>query len=321
MDAALGPYSALLAPPLVLALAYLLSMLVPEAWRPRYRLAPLAESLARKTNKPQHTPQQRRLAGVLSLGLLALPLLSAVALITGLAAYALPFELALLAWLLPGPALAKDNEALAARLLAGQKEQARSLLAPWTVRDTYSLSPMGLTKAAIEAQLQQERSQRFAVLFWYVLGGPLMATAAWLSNELVRVWHRDRPGMGCFAHWPTRVAGVLMLPVNALLAATLALYGAPLAPWRARHQLSGDWEARSHQWPQLSLAWSLGSQLGGPWQLEGQRRIRPRLGPDTPPAQPDLLRTRRLLSYACWLWLSLLFLFGAALAMLRHGAL
>lgn len=311
----LGPYHSLLAPPFMLALAYLLSMLIPEAWRPRYLLAPLAEALVRKTNRAQRPAGQRRLAGGLALTLLLLPALLLTYLLTGLAAYPLPFELALLAWLMPGPALGRDTETLFSRLLAGQKTQARGALAHWTIRDTQSLSELGLVKAGIEVQLHQARIQRFALMFWYAVGGPLAATLSWLANELARLWHPERPEMPSFGYWPSRLSGVLMLPVNGLLGLTLSLYGNPMMPWQARHQLTGDLLSRSRQWPQLCLACSLQRQLGGPWQLEGQRHLRPRLGPPTPPEPEDLLRTRRLLSYATWLWLALLFLVGATLAL------
>ncbi|MBY6107533.1 cobalamin biosynthesis protein [Ferrimonas balearica] len=314
----LGPYHSLLAPPFILALAYLLSMLIPEAWRPRYLLAPLADSLARKTNKPGRLPQQQRLAGTLALLVVLMPVLLLVWVVTRLAAYPLPFELALLAWLLPGPALARDTDSLFSRLLSGQKTQARGALAHWTVRDTDSLSPLGLVKAGIEVQLEQARSQRFAVMFWYALAGPLAASLAWLCNELSRHWHPGRPEQINFGHWPSRLAALLMVPVNVLLGLTLSLYGNPLAPWRARYQLTGPGLLRSQQWPQLCLACSLDRQLGGPWQLGGQRHLRPRLGPTTLPEPEDLLRTRRLLSFATWLWLALLFLLGASLALTWH---
>ncbi|MBY6188194.1 cobalamin biosynthesis protein [Marinobacter hydrocarbonoclasticus] len=314
----LGPYYSLLAPPFVLALAYLLSMLIPEPWRPRYLLAPLTAALAQKTNRPQRSPQQRQLAGFLAMGMVLLPLLLLVWVVTQLAAYPLPFELALLAWLLPGVALGRDTDALLARIEAGQKTQARGTLAHWTLRDTQSLSELGLVKAGIEVQLNQARTQSFAILFWYALGGPILAVLCWLANELNRQWHPERPQMSCYGHWPSRLAGALMLPVNGLLGLTLSLYGNPIVPWRTRHQLTGNVLLRSQQWPQLCLACSLDRQLGGPWQLEGQRHLRPRLGPSILPEPADLIRTRRLLSYATWLWLALLFLLGASLALGWH---
>ncbi|SHH93754.1 cobalamin biosynthesis protein CobD/CbiB [Ferrimonas marina] len=316
--AQLGPFAPMLMPPLLLAVAYLMALLIPERFRPRRYLAPIAETLARKTHKPQRSPQQQRIAGTLASLIVLLPCLLATALILNVAAYPLPFELALLAWLMPGIALGQDSVRLAAELQAGHKEQARGLLSHWTIRDTQSLSELGLTKAGIETQLAHSQSQLFTVLFWYCIGGIYLTLLAWLCQELARAWHRNRPQMAPYAQPVSTLATVLAWPVNGLLALTLSLYGSPFAVWRARHQLTGDWQSRSQQWPQLSLAFSLGRQLGGPWQIEGQRLLRPRLGPASAPQSQDVLRTRRLLSFASWLWLALIFLLGAALALVWY---
>ncbi|GAA4886213.1 cobalamin biosynthesis protein [Ferrimonas pelagia] len=319
--ATLGPYASLLLPPLILALAYLLALLIPDAYRPRRYLAPLAEAIARKTHHANRSQEQQRIAGALALTVLLLPVGVTLLLLTQVAAYPLPFELLLLAWMMPGPAIAKDTEYLVAYLNAGQKQQARQRLSHWTIRDTAPLSELGLAKASIESQLAHQRNQLFLLILWYCLGGLLLAAIAWCCAELCRYWHKARPGMAAYAGPVTWLNAVLQWPVNLLLAATLTLYGSPITLWHARHQLTGDWQSRNQQWPQLSLACSLHRQLGGPWLLEGQRLLRPRLGPANNVESDDVLRTRRLLSYAGWLWLALAFLLGAALTLLWHHTL
>ncbi|WP_298445217.1 cobalamin biosynthesis protein [uncultured Ferrimonas sp.] len=311
-SATLGLYGLVLLPPLLLLLATLLSWLLPQRLHLQPLLANWAEQLQRKTHHPRRSSGQRTVAGGLGLLLMAAPLL----LLSALAIWHPLLELALLTLLLPSREL--PGSALAQQLQQGQKEQARATLSQWALRDTQPLSSLGITKAAIELQLERRASQFFGVSFWYLLGGMPLAMALWISTEVARHWHIDKPQLAPFGGTAHFSAALMMLPVNGLLGLFLSLYGVLARPWQLRPQLQGRWDQRSQQWLQLCLACSLGVQLGGPWQLAGKRLLRPRLGPQQQCQPLHLQRAQRMLTMAQTLWLLLPLLAAIALAWFWH---
>ncbi|TKB51517.1 hypothetical protein FCL40_02900 [Ferrimonas sediminicola] len=320
MQTLLGPLYPWLAPPLILGIAVLVNQQLPDRWLLSHRLATLADAIADKVIHPYRDGAQQRLAGILSLMIILVPAVGLSWALVSLAAYPEPFHILLIALCLPGRTQQLEHRALVHQLQAGHKGRARQTLAPFTLRRTDNLSEVGLVKAGIESRLVHEAGTTFSWLLFYPLLGLVPALAVWLILQLARQWTPLKGRTRFFGQGIARISHWLQLPVNALLALTLSLYGRPLAGWRELQELKEPQPGGVH-WPQIAMAHHLGAQLGGPWMLEERRLPRPRLGPDRPPGAHHLLRADKLLQLARWLWLTLLLLGGGALAMALSGPL
>ncbi|WP_028117790.1 cobalamin biosynthesis protein [Ferrimonas senticii] len=308
----LGPYGPLLWPPLLLAFAAVARLLLPQRLHLQWLVGTWAQALRHKTLHSNRPAGQQRLAGLLALLLVLLPLL----VMASLALLHPALELLLLTLLLPLAQL--PGKALAEALQRADKTAALKLLSPFAMRDLTPLSLMGLTKAAIELQLERRSSQFFAVSFWYLLGGMPLAMLAWSAAELARHWHIEKPPMAAFGAPTWQLSSLLQWPVQLLLGFTLSLYGSPAQAWQWRHQLSQHWQWRYQQWSQLCLASSLGIQLSGPWLLEGHKALRPRLGPEIAPQPAQLVRAVNMLNLAQGLWLLIPMLLAVTISWLSH---
>ncbi|SDI62771.1 adenosylcobinamide-phosphate synthase [Ferrimonas sediminum] len=319
MEQALGPFYHWLMPPLIMAAALLINRMLPGSWLLAPRLHQVADALAAKVNRPQRAPSQQRLAGSIATALMVLPPVALLAAAMSLAAYPGALQCLLIALCLPGDQQRQQHRLLVAQLHGGLKQRARQTLAPFTVRQTDSLSEVGLCKASIESRLIQEAGTTFSWLLYYPLLGFEAALTVWLINQLARQWLPWRPQYRNFGHLCHTLASVLSIPVNALLAFTLSLYGNTLNCWKA---LTGPRTPvlESRHWLTTAMAYHLNVQLGGPLLIDNQRLERPRVGPAYTPTTATILQADRLIQFARWLWVALLVLSTSAVAMIQAGA-
>ncbi|WP_028110973.1 cobalamin biosynthesis protein CobD/CbiB [Ferrimonas futtsuensis] len=320
MQSALGPLYPWLAPALILGVAVLINQLLPDRWLLTHKLGTVADAIADKVIHPYRDGAQQRLAGLLSMMIILLPATGVLWALVSLAAYPEPFHILLIAFCLPGRAQQLEHRAMISQLQSGQKGRARQTLGPFTLRRTDNLSEVGLIKAGIESRLVHEARATFSWLLFYPLVGLELAFAIWLIQQLDRQWTPLKSRTRFFGQGVARLSHWLQLPVNALLALTLSLYGRPLAGWQELKGVKQALPGGAH-WPQIAMAHHLGAQLGGPWMLEERRLDRPRLGPPQTPTPHHLLRADKILQLARWLWLSLLLIGGIALAMALAGPL
>lgn len=295
----------LLQAPLTIVLgAVFLRTLLPAPWHASYWLQPLAQGLVKKTLHRNRSISQQQLAGALGSGLLLV-----LALIIGASAslHALSQWL-LLALLLPPRQLPGTD--LVAALNVGNKNYVVQALTPYSRGELTNLSVLGLTKTAIEIQLERRASQFFGVIFWYAIGGIWLAVISFVASELGRDWTPQKPTLRAYGRPAYALAALFMLPINVLLGWFLCCYGSPSQAWQLRHQLQGNWAERSRQWLLLCFACSLGCQLGGPWQAQRQRIAAPRLGQQQSCQPAHLQRACRLLLLAQSFWLLVPLLIG-----------
>ena len=163
---------ALNAPPVILLAALLLEawLPIPARWKPS-ALIPLLQRLVRRVNPKQSSPKQQWMAGLLLPLVVIIPSLIASWSMRNLAPWEMLFDTLLLSWLLESQPLKEGL--LAVRQLVQQNKLAlaRLQLSRWVLRDTQSLSNMGVCKAAIEMSILRLLSQWFTVAFGYLLLG------------------------------------------------------------------------------------------------------------------------------------------------------
>mgnify|MGYP000296527315 FL=1 len=163
---------ALNAPPVILLAALLLEawLPIPAKWKPS-ALIPLLQRLVRRVNPKQASPKQQWMAGLLLPLVVIIPSLIASWSIRNLAPWEMLFDTLLLTWLLESQPLKECLLAVRQLLQQDKVALARLQLSRWVLRDTQSLSNMGVCKAAIEMSMLRLLSQWFTVAFGYLLLG------------------------------------------------------------------------------------------------------------------------------------------------------
>lgn len=178
--------------------------------------------LADKVNKPERTNKQQFIAGIIALVVTLVPLAVILYLFEDLVEIPWIWH-AILLWLAVGwHQVRYQSLEIADALKRGQKQLAREKLAPWVLRQTDRLSPVGLVKATIEMHSVKAQQQLFAVIFYYLVAGPLAALIYRLILEMHYSWNpkleRFRFFGACataltnlFQWLPCRIVTILML--------------------------------------------------------------------------------------------------------------
>lgn len=311
----LGPFYDWLMPPLVLTLAFIVSLVLPAKFQLATWIHLVADALTQKVLNPQRDATQQRLAGWLSLTMILLPFVGISTAIIHLAAFPQVFELLLIALCLPGRLQWKRHQQLATELHLGRKQQARLTLAPFTLRQTDKLSEVGLLKAAIESRLTHEASTTFLWLLYYPLLGLELTLTMAIIQMLHRHWFIGRKDYQHFGMGPALLSFAILMPINLLLGLTLSLYGNTRA---CLQQLpKTQWQTQGgRNWLLTAMAYYLNVQLGGPWQLDDRRLEFARLGPNISPQPQDLIRADKLVNLASWLWLAMVNLIAISVSLM-----
>ena len=172
---------------------------IPERLQPLLFIRLLGVRLAEKTNQNgQDTQQQLAISGTVGFLLLTLPWLIIAFIMNMFAYYPVFFDafIFLLCIQFSGQILRMKRIALA--LKRGKKQLAKDTLAKMTLRDTQSLSPIGISKAAAESIILRAYYQQITVVFWFVLAGPFLALFYRMALELHHVWN---PKLTKFRHF------------------------------------------------------------------------------------------------------------------------
>jgi adenosylcobinamide-phosphate synthase len=164
--------TALHAPPVILLAALLLEawLPLPARWKPS-ALIPLLQRLVRRVNPPKTSPKQQWMASLLLPLVVIIPSLIASWSVRNLAPWEIVFDTLLLSWLLESQPVKECLIAVRQLLQQNKLALARLQLSRWVLRDTESLSSMGVSKAAIEMSMLRLLSQWFTVAFCYLLLG------------------------------------------------------------------------------------------------------------------------------------------------------
>lgn len=288
----------LLQPLWVVLLAVLIERLWlwPVAYHPLSFFRLLASRMADKVNHRGTDCYQQRISGTLAPLVLLAPILICIGLFITLAEYPVFFDGVLLLVAIYFKPVLRNLKRAESALNRNKKALARDLGATLLLRQTESLSPMGLSKALTETTLLRFFYQFCTPLFWYFIGGGLAALCYRILYEFSQVWNTRQPGFRCFGQ-PVAivVTAFQVLPVYlALFTLMLAenISGA-LAGSRALNR-GCCFHSRI-----LALAGgALKLQLGGPVYYGGQKYRTPKCGGNRLPQIEDIRRAR-LATHKC----------------------
>jgi len=145
--------------------------------------------LSEKVNKPENSQQQKKIAGFIAILVTLVPLAIILWLFEDFVAVTELWHALLLYLALGSFGLKSATKQIAQDLVANQSYRAKQTLLSLTLRDTDKLSPLGISKAAIEMQLLKTLQQGYVVACLYLIFGPLTALCYRLLLEMHYCWN------------------------------------------------------------------------------------------------------------------------------------
>ncbi len=200
---------------------------------------------------------------------------------------------------LGGRSLARESEAVAADLDAGDLAAARLQVSHLVSRDPQTLDADGVARAALESVAENTSDAVVAPLFWGAIAGipGLLAYRAINTLDAMVGYHNERYERFGWAAAklddlanlvPARISGAL-----AILAAPL-VGGRPADALRAVRDQSGRHPSPNGGVVEAAFAGALGVTLGGRNTYGGVEEDRGELGHGPAPSASDLARANRL---------------------------
>ena len=145
--------------------------------------------LSNKVNKQGNSSKQQTIAGFVAIIVTLLPIAIILWLFEAFVEVDFLWQALLLYVALGAFGVAQANKSIAQALVANQNYLAKQTLNPWVLRETETLSSLGLSKASIEMYLLRTLQQGFTVAVIYIFFGPLLAICYRLLLEMHYCWN------------------------------------------------------------------------------------------------------------------------------------
>lgn len=154
--------------------------------------------LGNKVNNSKNSTQHQIIAGLLALLVTLVPIVIILWLFADFIAVDYLWQGLLLYLALGSLNLGQVNIGIAQALVAKKNYLAKQTLKPLLLRETDQLSPVGLSKAAIEMHLLRSLQQIYVVSFLFITFGPLAALSYRLMLEMHYCWNTK---LGQYKHF------------------------------------------------------------------------------------------------------------------------
>ncbi|WP_431856514.1 adenosylcobinamide-phosphate synthase CbiB [Azospirillum sp.] len=269
----------------------------------------LIDRLDRMLNHDDAPGWQRKLAGVLALGVLLTIVGAAASLVAGLCR-ALPlgwlWEAALASTLLAQRSLHDHVAAVATALRTGGLAAGREAVGRIVGRNPATLDEPAVARAAIESLAENFSDGVVAPAFWLLVGGlPGIALYKAANTADSMIGHRT-PRHEAFGWAAARFDDLVNLPgsrLAALLLAAAAFFtdgASPQQAWASVRADAGRHRSPNAGWPEAAMAGALDLRLGGPRTYGGTRIMDAWLGAGrTAATDRDIDRALTLYRNAC----------------------
>jgi len=248
----------------------------------------LAINIAKKTAR--NSPKQQHLSGVLSSVILLSIVLGIVYAILTFALYPWFFEAIFLLFALNSTLLLKQCKNIYRSLKNDKKSLAREQLNHICVRDTHSLSTMGIVKGSIEGTVQHFSLSYFTPIAIYLIAGPYLFTFYALINALSQYWNPKKQQYRFFGRFVSAIAGTIALPFHCLLSLLIAMsFG-----FKHLSIKRNTWHKFGPGALLTTTANAMNRELGGAVMYDGIKIRRATLGTSHHPDVDDLKHLTRL---------------------------
>jgi adenosylcobinamide-phosphate synthase len=221
------------------------------------------QSLSNKVNKIENSSRQQTIAGLVAIVITIAPLMVILWLFEAFIEVEFLWQCFLLYLAIGSFGLSSINKSIAQAIVAKQNYLAKQTLKPKVLRETETLSSLGLSKAAIEMKLLRTLQQGYTVAVIFLIAGPLAALAFRLLLEMHYYWNTKLEKYNSFGQYSKTFVNLLQwLPVRifALLVLFTSIGQNFLLFWRLskKHFFQLD-----NNIALLLLALSLEIKLGG----------------------------------------------------------
>lgn len=284
----------------------------PEAMHPTVFVGRVVSAFERRA-LTLHDAHRERLAGFFLAVTLSALSFTLVRLALRLAPKGLrwPLEVALLSTTLSMRGLARAAVAVERELEDGDLASARSRVGEFVGRDTESLSPNEIARAAVESVAENASDGVVApMLYGLLLGAPGALGYKAINTLDSMIGHPQPPykDLGWAAARLDDLANLLPARLTALAAAVVSGSAESAATWSTARRYGPLTKSPNAGWAEAAFAGALGLKLGGANSYGGVLRQGPILGDGRPPEATDVRRAVCLMRRAC------LLLAGLALA-------
>lgn len=242
----------------------------PTPYHPLTFVRLIATRMAAKVHPSVKRSQyQQRISGGLALTTLLIPWTLLLLLFVNFAEFPYFFDAVLLLIALQFQHLVSTSQKIHSHLLMDKKQLARDSLQPFVLRETQSLSALGIAKANCESLILRFCYQYVAVIFWYLLAGGVGAICYRLIYEFSQSWNTK---LVRFRFFGQPAAGLCQLaswlPVRLyllLIACTQSFSGTRNGLKTARHR------PNAHLRILAGAGGALNTELGGPAIYAGEK--------------------------------------------------
>ena len=275
-------------------------------YHPNTFLTVIFSALSERLYNPTNPKSYQYLASTLAFTLTILVIVTLVVLFLEFAFYPELLNGLILYLLLSSRAQEKKSLRIARLLKLNQKATARELLASLVARDVSRLSAPGICKATMESLVLQSARHYFAVIFFYLLGGAILALVYRLLTLIHQAWRKNLKPNNPFLAPIAKLLFVLEWLPTRLVALTIAATNASKQCIHYIKHYGRHFYQTNTGWLLSVTSAALQVQLGGPALYQGERFNKMRVGTDRLPDADDIPALVNRLNQAKAFWLLLI---------------
>lgn len=236
----------------------------------------VCQRMAAKVLDQDYSSKQLLISGSLAMLSLIVPLLVLVYIVLQFASYQWVLDTILLWVIIQFTGNLKIVQRSVDALNTNKKQLAKELLQQILLRDTQTLSPLGLTKASHETVFLRYHHQQFTTILCYLLLGPIVALCYRLCYETNQVWNIKLKMFTYFGRITNMIVQIAQLPASLLMSITFVLIKRPktlISHIQQKQFIRSIRKALAFRGNQSLLLQTLSSALhintGGPVKYEG----------------------------------------------------
>ncbi|MEJ6498260.1 cobalamin biosynthesis protein CobD/CbiB [Pseudoalteromonas lipolytica] len=275
-------------------------------YHPNTFLTVIFSALSDRLYNPTNPKSYQYLASTLAFTLTILVIVTLVVLFLEFAFYPELLSGLVLYLLLSSRAQEKKSLRIARLLKLNQKATARELLSSLVARDVSRLSASGICKATMESLVLQSARHYFAVIFFYLLGGAILALVYRLLTLIHQAWRKNQKPNNPFLAPIAKLLFVLEWLPTRLVALTIAATNASKQCIHYIKHYGRHFYQTNTGWLLSVTSAALQVQLGGPALYQGERFNKMRVGTDRLPDADDIPALVNRLNQAKAFWLLLI---------------
>lgn len=277
------------------------------------------QKLSDKVNKSQNSPKQQSIAGLVAIVITLLPISIILWMFDILVEVNFLWQAILLYVALGTFGITQASNIITQALTTKQNYLAKQTLKPWMLRETESLSAVGLSKANIEMQLLRTLQQGYTVAFIFMLFGSLSAICFRLLLEMHYCWNSKLIKYHNFGFYSKRLVNLIQwLPVRvfSLILLLTSIEKNATLYWRLSHPY---FFKLNNNIALILLALNLAVKLGGVALYDDQQHPKEKLRKTSfndlarQPQATDIIRAHKKIHGIIYISLFFMILLAAAI--------